>query len=683
MTRESSPVLQRDIRDTRLYAEAHRLLDKVRRTGTGQISDAAEIDVSPDGSQVLFTGFIADALDRPLVSRICHTDLESGETRLMTSGPCSDRMPKFSPDGTRIAFLSDRHRSGDFQLHFLAPGSGDVRPAPHVDGWVEYLHWSPDGKRILLGVAGHGADVAGAQGAIATLTGGDRDRPDWIPSVDSGDASHRWRQVWIYDLANGEIRKAGPPDQNIWEAVWCGVGAIAAIASPDPEEGHWYDAHLALLELGSGRWREILTPRDQLGWPSASPDGRHLAVVEAVCSDRCVVAGDLFVIETDDGWIRAIDTGGIDVTHVEWRCNRFVLIAGHRGLETVVALVDAATNSCTEIWASRDIGTSGRYAAVRGFGIDGDCVLVGEGFRRAPEIASIRSGHYRSVRSFDLGYANEVEAIEAIEAVQWQGRDGLELQGWLLRPQGAGPHPLVMNIHGGPILHTHAMWLGRSRQLPLCLLLQHGYAVFLPNPRGSSGRGQDFARQVVGAMGGADMEDLLDGIDHLVAAGTADPRRLGVTGVSYGGFMTCWLITQDPRFAAAVPIAPITNHATEHLLSNIAHFEKLFLKDDLTNLNGRYYGSSPLLHAHKAATPTLNICGAMDRCTPPAEADQFHRVLQANGVPSVLASYPEEGHGIHGLAASVDFAARMVDWFEHFMPANRHHPQIATNSPSR
>src|SRR6202030_2797322 len=122
----------------------------------------------------------------------------------------------------------------------------------------------------------------------------------------------------------------------------------------------------------------------------------------------------------------------------------------------------------------------------------------------------------------------------------------------------------------------------------------------------------------------------------LVKRDIADPERLGVMGVSYGGFMSAWLITQDPRFCAAIPVAPLTNHVTEHLLSNIPHFEALFLADRWNNPDGSYFKRSPIMHAHKAKTPALNICGALDRSAPPAEAAQFHSALLENGVKSVL-----------------------------------------------
>lgn len=663
---------RKDIRNTASYEEAHAFYAAIRQPGTGQISDAAEVHASADGREVVFTGSIVNELHGSPPTRICHIDLGSRQTRVLTDGPHTDRLPKFSPDGQQVAFLSDRHKSGDFQLYLLNPRTAEATPTPHVDGWVEYLHWSPDGRRILLGVAGHGADLAGGQGAMAGKDA-DNELPSWMPTVEPGDESHRWRRAWVYELTTNHVRQVGSSNCNVWEAVWCGNSALTAVVSPGPGEGLWYSARMGLLDIAGGRWQDVYKPQDQLGWPAASPAGKYVAVVEALCSDRWLVAGDLRLIETGSGTVRPLDTRGVDVTYTEWRSERHLLIAGHRGFDTVVGLCDVESERFAELWASRDISMPGRYATLSGFGNAGDCVVLGESFQHSPEIATIRSGEYRAIKSFDLGYADQAAAIAAVECVNWKAPDGLEIQGWLLRPRGPAPHPLVMNIHGGPVWQWHPLWLGRSRYAPFCLLVQHGYAVFLPNPRGSSGRGQDFARRVVGAMGGADADDFLSGLDHLVQQGIADPVRLGVTGVSYGGFMTCWLITQDSRFAAAVPISPVTNHVTEHLISNIPHFVKLFLNDTLNNLGGRYFQYSPVLHAHKARTPTLSICGALDRCTPPEEAVQFHKALLENDVTSVLALYPEEGHGIHNLPAAIDFAARMIDWFEHFMPSVRRH----------
>jgi dipeptidyl aminopeptidase/acylaminoacyl peptidase len=651
--------MQRDIRDTALYREAEALYRTFRRPGSGLIADAAEI--SAHGNRAVFTGTLVDSANEA-VSRICFTDLTSGDTRVLTFGPNTDRHPKLSPDGRHVAFLSDRRKAGDFQLYLLDAKTGECRVTPPVDGWVEYLHWSPNSRRILLGVAGHGADLAGAQGAATTKTAV-QDLPAWLPTVDTGAEAYRWRRAWVYDLEENRVSQFSPANSNIWEAAWCGNDAITAVVSPGPSEGLWYTARLTVIETEGGASREVYTPQDQLGWPSSSPSGRHIAVVEALCSDRWIVAGDLRLIDTHSGAVRKIATKGIDVTHTEWRSDRHLLLSGHRGFETVIALYDAQAGEIEEVWRSEEVTTSGYYTAVAGFGDAGDCALVGEGFKRPPEIAVIRHGRYQAIRSFDPGAEEALSVLDGVETVKWRAPDGLEIQGLLLRPTGHAPHPVILNVHGGPVWHYRAFWLGR-RSISTLMLLKRGYAIFLPNPRGSTGRGQAFVRPVLGDMGGADTHDYLSGLDHLIERGSADPARLGVTGGSYGGYMTAWLITQDPRFAAAVAVSPVTNQVTEHLISNISHFVSLFLEDTYTNPGGKYFDRSPINYAHKARTPTLSTCGVLDRCTPPEEAVQFHNALLENGVKSVLVTYPQEGHGVRKWPATVDYAARTVGWFE-------------------
>jgi len=658
--------MRRDIRQSKLFAEAEDLYRSVRQPGSGQICDAADVHVSPDGQHALFAGIIMDDLKGGTPTRVCKVDLRSGDVRVLTFGPHIDRLPKYSPNGSQFAFLSDRHEVGDFQFYLGDVSTGAVREAPPVEGWVEYLSWSPGGSKILLGVAGHGADTSGGQGAVTSARRSEH-TPDWMPEVDAGAERFRWRQVWIYDVETRQVHRAGDAQTNIWEAVWCADDALVVISSPGPTEGMWYSASLQLVSLHTHSHRTLYKPTDQLGWPAASPSGKRVGAVEAVCSDRGLVAGELRIIDTASGQIERIDTNGIDISYLEWQSEDHLLLAGHRGFETVVGVYDAATGRVVAIWSSQEVTTGGYHVSVAGLKRWGDCVLVGEGFVRSPEIAVIRGGNYSTVRSFDVGYTEQVKAIREVEKISWSAPDGLALQGWLLKPAGPGPYPLVMSIHGGPVWHSRPVWLGR-RAVSL-LLIKQGYAVFLPNPRGSTGRGQDFARLVKGDMGGADTRDCLSGLDYLVVRGIADPRRLGVTGISYGGFMSAWLVTQDQRFSAAVCVAPMTNHVSEHLVSNIPHFVSLFLADQYNNPGGKYFTRSPIMHAYKVKTPTLTICGALDRCTPPIEAMQFHSALLENGATSVLAIYPQEGHGIRSFPAAIDYAARLVEWFDTHMPA--------------
>ena len=211
-----------DIRNTDRYDEARALFQEIWRPGLGEVSDASELHVSPDGRRVVFTGVMCEALEGSLPTRICEVDLLTGALKVLSDGPNSDRTPKYSVDGRRVAFLSDRARSGDFQLYLLDLADGSARGTAPIDGWVEYLHWSPDGERVLLGVADRGADVSSGQGAAAKSDGVADAHSSWFPAVDAGDDTGRWRRVWVYDVEGGVSRCVTPPNLNVWEAVWCG-----------------------------------------------------------------------------------------------------------------------------------------------------------------------------------------------------------------------------------------------------------------------------------------------------------------------------------------------------------------------------------------------------------------------------------------------------------------------------
>jgi dipeptidyl aminopeptidase/acylaminoacyl peptidase len=661
---ERRAIMRTDIRATDLYSGILQFCSNVRRPGTGQVSDCSQLHTSPDRKHIVFAGTVAERVEEEPPTRITLTELATGSTRLLTDGPNSDKLPRFSTDGRTIAFLSDRHSANDFQLYILDRAGAAARATPKVAGSVEYLQWSADGTRILLGVVGPTDPAAGTQSDPGPDVA---DLPSWMPRVEPTDAHEHWRSCWIYELATDSVHRVITKECNVWGASWYGNDALAAVTSDRPGEGYWYSAHLCILDLATGQHREIYAPLNQLGAPVVAPSGAKIAIVEALCSDRGPVAGDLNLIDTATGNCRKADTRGVDVLNIEWHSEQYLLVSGTRGFETVVGLYDVASAAFSETWSSQEVSVTG--SCVSGLERPGDCVLIVESFQQAPQIAIIRDGQYRQIRSFDVGYAAATNAIASVERISWPSTDGLEIQGWLLRPYGSPPFPLIINVHGGPVGHWRPAFLIR-RMLHVPILLSHGYAVFLPNPRGSSGRGQEFAHRVLGDLGGADALDLLSGLDFLIERGVADPGRVGVTGVSYGGFMTAWLITQNERFAAAVAVSPHTNQVTAQLLSNIPQFMSRLLGDDLSNPNGRYFERSPVLHVKRALAPTLNICGALDRCTPPEEAIQFHHALLETGTESVLVTYPQEGHGIRRLPAALDCAARVAGWFiEHIQAA--------------
>jgi dipeptidyl aminopeptidase/acylaminoacyl peptidase len=667
--RNREATVDRDITNTEGYRATEQFFRRLMEPGFGHVTVAAEPAVRPDGGAVAVTGTIFDRLEGAGATRIAIADERS--LRLATSGPHSDRAPCWSPDGRTLAFLSDRAEEGVFALYLLRDGVGEATATPPTDGTAEYCGWSPDGRYVLLGVAGRGADLAGGQGSgttKATTTGAG---PAWLPDVQRPGARTSWRSAWVYDVEADAVRKLSPDGLNVWEAAWLGSAAVAAVASAgDPDEDAWYAANLVTIDLADGTYQVVYKPRTQLGWPAGSPDGRRLAVVEALCSDRWIVAGELRLIDLADGTARTLDIAGADAAGLRWIDERRLGYTGVRGLETVVGRIDVDTGARTELFAART--SSGPRYAEAAFAANGAAAVLPESYEQPQRITLISGdGVAKELASLaDAGTDWLRSVAGSAHGRTWTAPDGLEIQGIVCRPAGAGPFPLVVQVHGGPV------WLWRDRWRMgndiTALLVSRGYAVLLPNPRGSSGRGQDFVAAVRGDMGGADALDILAGIDALVDDGVADPARIGVTGVSYGGLMSCRLVTQDQRFAAAVGVAPVTNWISQHYGSNIGGFDKLFLDDDPANPGGRHFRLSPVAHAGAVRTPTLLIAGARDRCTPPGQAVEFHTALRRHGVDTELVVYPEEGHGVRRFPARVDAATRLLAWFERYMPAD--HP---------
>ncbi|MFE1962512.1 S9 family peptidase [Streptomyces sp. NPDC059479] len=655
---------------TERFDEVEQHFLRLHAPAFGSASAAADPVLRPDGKAVAFTGTVFTELAGTGTARVCLA--EGGEVHVLTEGDGHQRMPRYSPDGGLLAYLTDAGRAGDFHVVVTDTVTRSVVARPQVPGSVEYLEWSPDGTAVLLGVAGYGADRAGGQGSGTTAKAAD-EAPAWMPEVLAGPTDSGWRSAWVVRLDSegaAEAAQVSAPTTNVWEAGWAGPDAIVCVASAAPGEESWYSADLRRIALLDGSETLLYTSDRQLGLPTSSPSGRRTAVVEAMCSDRQVVAGDLVVLTLDahDGTrisTRRVDTHGVDVTSTGWIDEHTLGLAGLRGMETVVGSHTHGNTSFTENWHSGET-VGGRYPGIdfsaRGF------AGVLHSYTRFPELVMLEGTEIRTIASLRHPGADYLtEVAGTVETVTWSAPDGLRVQGLLCTPGGPGPYPLVVHLHGGPVWSFRNSWSLMFPYTPL--LVSQGYAVLHPNPRGSSGRGQPFAEAVFGDMGGADMHDILSGVDALVDRGLADPDRIGVMGGSYGGFMSAWLITQDQRFAAAVPMAPVTDWISQHHTSNIPDFDRLVLRDDPRSFTGRYVERSPLRFADRVRTPTLQTAGALDRCTPPGQALEFHRALEECGVESSVVIYPQEGHGVRSFPALIDQCARILTWFTRHIPA--------------
>jgi dipeptidyl aminopeptidase/acylaminoacyl peptidase len=279
--------------------------------------------------------------------------------------------------------------------------------------------------------------------------------------------------------------------------------------------------------------------------------------------------------------------------------------------------------------------------------------------------ASIGAG---ATRLTDLNPPLDGIALAPMEALTWRASDGREVSGWLLLPVDRPTEtavPLVAAIHGGPSWQWgnwfHGTWHDWGQ-----LLAARGFAVLLPNPRGSTGRGAGFTGVNRFDFGGGDFDDIMTGIDMLIARGVADPQRLGICGWSFGGFMTAWAVTHTDRFKAAVAGAAPTNWISKIGTTDIRPFNEW----NLGAVNSQadiVWERSPLRYVRHASTPTLILQGEADARVPPGQAWEFYNALRAQGVDTELVIYPRQGHQFDERAHQLDLLNRLLGWFEKYM----------------
>jgi len=639
----------RDIRGSRAANDVEAFYADLFRPGGNHLWTAGDLDPTADGNGLHFAAQYFDgALAQGPSNAVCLLNLLDGTVRRLAPG----RLYRNASNGC-AAYIGVG--VSDEEHLIIVSGAGEELWRVRLEVRVEAMSWSPDGETLLVLAADAGADVSGAEGGFSL-----RETPEesWLPDVAASNAQNRWRRLYRWSHTTTELSPVSLPPVNIWEAAWIGDDAIVVVASDDHMEGRWYKASLRVLDATSGEERSRYCPAEQIAVPTGSPDGRYYAAIEAFCSDRGVVCGTVHLGSSDGE--RALDLGGVEASDIRWRDSCTLLFAGVREERTIVGEIDVSTGEVCELWSSDEVTIGGWYPKAVPAGA-GAAYAVIEGYSTPPAIARLSAENVRVLKSLAPSPAASIPGTMRYH--RWHGRDGLEIGGWLVLPDSdASALPLFIDIHGGPVWAHRNRYAAALRAGPV--LVAKGYALLLPNPRGSGGRGQDFARKVRHDMGGEDMHDYLAGIDSLVRLGIVDPSRVAVSGTSYGGFMSSWLVTQTNRFAAAVPISPVANWYSQHFASQIPYFDEALLDGSPQRPGEQYFYRSPVFFAGNASTPTLILAGGRDKNTPTGQAVEFFGALAEAGVETALAVYPEDGHSLRGYPAYLDSAARIVDWLE-------------------
>jgi dipeptidyl aminopeptidase/acylaminoacyl peptidase len=597
--------------------------------------------LSPDGSRIAFTVSASyREKDKPIETRLWVGEVD-GELQQGEKGS----LPRFSPDGSRLAFASDLGHEGRLSLRV------DDLELGEIPGSVEDIRWSPDEASLLVLAADLGADRAGAETATKIEEkGAEQQDPKVVRPA------RFWRRLWLVDAATGDTRDMTPEGVNVFEFGWAG-GKVAAVCTDEPSESAWYEAWIGLIDLDARTADRVHTPKWQLQAPRISPGGR-VAFVEGFSSDRGTLTGTVHVL--GQGPIAP----ELDVTWIEFADDETLWVAGWREAGSFAGRLSLDGSGAYEELAAVEATIGQRFAPRVSFSADGSrAVAAYESADEPPEIVLWENGGRRTLTGLNAEVAPKIANVEWRD-YRWESFDGLEIQGLLALPRerSNGPLPLVTLVHGGPT--GSWSWMFAPAYGLVQLLADAGYAALLPNVRGSVGRGPEFAQANLGDMGGGDLQDILTAIDALVRDGLVDDRRVAICGGSYGGFMASWAVTQTDRFAAAIPLAVVTDWVSFHSTTNIGQFDRLYLQADPYDPEGDYTRRSPVYHASRCRTPTLIMHGEDDLCTPLGQAVELYNALVEAGCEAELVVYPREGHGWTEREHQIDAWNRKRDWLD-------------------
>lgn len=468
----------------------------------------------------------------------------------------------------------------------------------------------------------------------------------------------RFSRVWLRDLRGVEARALTAPDLQVHDLAWSPDGRRLAlrVSQGTTLNDYWYRSRVVLVDADTGELARVLEARASAHPLQWSPDGTRLlyghlgeygmvadVTVHDIARDRKTVLAP--------GW-----NGTLWLAR--WQDDRVLLGLGQRGVRGAFLRLDAATGHVREIarpqipFASFTTTGSGRTAYL---GIRDD---------QPAEVWTLDGG--RLAARTDTHPQVAGWAHGQVQELAWtSSRDGLEITGLLVTPPGwkrGTPLPTLVQGHGGPAWAWWSGWLGSWHDWAQ-LLATRGYAVFLPNPRGSEGGGHAFAEMARGDWGGGDFQDILDGLDMLEKQGVADPQRLAIGGWSYGGYMAAWAVTQSDRFRTAIVGAGVIDIGAMALTTDTPDYLPGYFGDPVTQ-RARYDAHSPIRYADRVNVPVLILHGEEDKRVPLSQGEMFHRALVFNGTPVTMVTYPRGPHWFFETAHGRDVQQRVLDWLD-------------------
>ena len=666
---------------TSLFANGDQASPRLEPLDVFQLELARDPQISPDGKTVVYARTFHDIDSDRALSNLWTIDTSSREHRPLTTGTASDRSPRFSPDGTKLAYVSSRDDGAQVWLRWLDTGqTAKLSSLPNAPAGIA---WSPDGKWLSFSMFVESAASPFAAAMPKKPAGAEWAQPAIVidrmnyRSDGAGYLKPGHRQIFLLSTDGGTPVQLTDAEYDHGAPTWTPDGKLLFSANGhEDREFEPNNSEIYELDPVTGEQKQLTTRVGPDGSPKASPDGRWIAYLgndERYLGFQTTV---LSVMRRDGSEPRAVsDLLDRSINSFAWDSSGDGLFVTYdnegRGKLAYLEL----SSGEMEMRADRVGGLSlGRPYGGGSFSVsrEGDLAFTLGMPDRPADVGFAKSGAspdatvQLTALNDDLFTRKQVGAVEEI----WteSSHDGRRVQGWIVRPPDFDPtrkYPLVLEIHGGPFTNY-----GDRFAAEIQLYAAADYVVLYTNPRGSTSYGAEFANLIHHNYPSQDYDDLMSLVDATIAKGLVDPDRLFVTGGSGGGVLTSWIIGKTDRFKAAVVQKPVINWYSFVLTAdNPAFFYRYWFPGLPWDHLEHYMARSPISLVGNVTTPTMLLTGERDYRTPMSESEQYYTALRLQKVPSVLVRLPEASHGIANRPSQlIAKVVHILEWFKRYDP---------------
>jgi dipeptidyl aminopeptidase/acylaminoacyl peptidase len=550
----------------------------------------------------------------------------------------------FAPDGRLLAIVRNKSHTSII----LSTGKQTATVA-QFDGIAQHPLFSPDGKSLSVL-----ATFSARKEAGATQPG--------VRQVGEIGEQNDEQRIAVVPLTGGALRPVSPVDRYVYEYDWLpdGSGFVGTSAQGNGDN-NWWVATLDRFDLSTGRLSRIAAPPTQLNFPRVSPDGRTVAFIGGLMSDFGSVGGDIYTVPVGGGTPTDITPGYRGTfTSLVWDRNGLTASALIGDRSTIVP-IEPGRGAGNPLWSAPVSAGAGEARFAR----SSDGRIYAATVQDFEHPTAINVGPLVALRP--ITHDNDRwQSLVRAQSVSWTN-EGFTVQGWLLAPRAAPAGvkaPMIVTVHGGPSAASTPSFVWEGSRADLA---EAGYYQFFPNPRGSYGQGEAFTRANIRDFGGGDLRDILAGVDAVEKAAPIDDNRLGLTGGSYGGFMSMWANTQTNRFKAIVAGAGLSDWISYYGTNGIDEWMIPFFGKSMYDDPAPYWDRSAIRTIKQARTPTFIYVGERDIEVPPTQSVEYWHALRAMNVPTSLVIYPDEGHHVRDPEHVLDIRRRTVAWFDHYL----------------